>query len=143
MRANQQQGVREEGRFGRKEGARGLVRSRGLKAGDTAQNTVRAKRQSGGKVSSGLARKGHEWREPINFEPTLDAGRRGYNRKVQRCRTVLCRIVKKDKIPDRAMWWNPTNGKLTSHCTASQDFWCVHRMVPTTLRASMTNGRQN
>ena len=52
-------------------------------------------------------------------------------------------IVKKDKNPDRAMWWNPTNGKLTSHWTASHDFWCVHRMVPTTLRASMTNGRQN
>ena len=52
-------------------------------------------------------------------------------------------IVKKDKNPDRAMWWNPTNGKLTSHCTASQDFWCVHRILPTTLRASMTNGRQN
>ena len=82
----------EEGRFGRREGARGLVRSRGLKAGDTAKNTVRAKPQSGDKVSSGSARKGREWREPINFGPTLDTGRRGVKTCGVRPFSVLKRV---------------------------------------------------
>ena len=153
--------------LGRREGARGLVRSRGLKAGDTAKNIVRAKPQSGGKVAYGPARKGREWREATHFGPTLDARRRGVKtwgvrplsvlRRVQRTtgrcsgsrqffaalQVGACQEGHKQSRSCDLVETNEREVHISLDGVTGRTLRCVNSMVPTTLRPSMSHERPN